>query len=83
MNDPEVNKKYWLASADDDWTAAGHLCEKGDYPHALFFAHLTVEKVLKAVWAVRVGGVPPHTHRLTLLAEKTQIELTPERQGAT
>ena len=81
MTSSEITKKYWLESAEDDWTAAGHLFEKGDYPHALFFGHLTVEKVLKAIWAVRVGGVPPNTHRLTLLAEKAEIELTPERQG--
>lgn len=80
MLDSEI-KRYWLASAEDDWIAAGHLFEKGDNPHALFFGHLAIEKLLKAIWAARVGGVPPHTHRLTLLAEKAAIELTPEQQS--
>ena len=34
--------QYWLATADDDIVAAEHLCESGDYTHALFFGHLYI-----------------------------------------
>jgi len=42
--------KYWIESAKNNWVVAGHLFEKRDYPYALFFGHLTVEKLLKALF---------------------------------
>ena len=63
-----MNKKsqiaYWVTSADQDWQVAGHLFEKGDYAYALFFGHLTLEKLLKAVFVRIKGDTPPMTHRL-------------------
>jgi len=38
---------YWIVSAENDWKVAGHLLEKGDHTYALFFGHLTLEKILK------------------------------------
>jgi HEPN domain-containing protein len=40
--------QYWITAAENDWRVAGHLYEKNDYPYALFFGHLTIEKLLKA-----------------------------------
>jgi HEPN domain-containing protein len=40
---------YWLESAEGDWDVANHLFEKGDYSYSLFFGHLTIEKILKAI----------------------------------
>jgi hypothetical protein len=37
--------KYWLKTADQDWKVANHLFEKEDYSYALFFGHLTIEKI--------------------------------------
>lgn len=70
---------YWLTSAEDDWNVANHLFEKGDYPYALFFGHLTIEKILKAIYVDKVGGTPPYTHRLVYLAEKISIDLNEEQ----
>ncbi|MEA2082888.1 MAG: HEPN domain-containing protein [Thermodesulfobacteriota bacterium] len=42
--------KYWLKTADQDWRVANHLFEKKDYSYALFFGHLTIEKILKAIF---------------------------------
>lgn len=69
--------KYWLESAKDDWKVARHLYENGDYPYALFFGHLTIEKILKAIYAERTGDNPPFTHRLVFLADKASLKLTP------
>jgi HEPN domain-containing protein len=41
--------EYWLKSSRKDWKVAKHLSEKGDYPYALFFGHLSIEKLLKAI----------------------------------
>lgn len=70
---------YWLESAKDDWRVAQHLFEKGDYSYALFFGHLTIEKILKAIYVDRVGGVPPYTHRLVHLLEKAHISVSEDQ----
>jgi HEPN domain-containing protein len=70
--------KYWLDSAGDDWRVAKHLFEKGDYSYSLFFGHLTIEKMLKAVYVDRLNDNPPFTHRLVFLAEKASLELSEE-----
>lgn len=71
--------QYWIKSAEKDWMVAGHLFETEDYPYALFFGHLTIEKLLKAIFVSKVDEPPPFTHRLTYLAEKTVIDISPER----
>ena len=67
--------QYWIKSAEKDWMVAGHLFEKEDYPYALFFGHLTIEKLLKAIFVSKVDEPPPFTHRLTYLAEKIELEI--------
>ncbi len=70
---------YWLKSAGHDWTAAGHLFEKGDYSYSLFFGHLTIEKLLKAFLVLKFDEQPPFTHRLVYLAEKSNLALSAEQ----
>lgn len=74
----EEKIKYWLKSADYDWVTATHLFEKGDYPYALFFGHLTIEKIMKAIFVNRFDETPPLTHRLNYIAEKVGLELSAE-----
>ncbi|WP_045214180.1 HEPN domain-containing protein [Desulfonatronovibrio magnus] len=80
-NISEINNKvnFWIVSAEKDWVVAGHLLEKQDYPYSLFFAHLTLEKLLKAYFVSTKGKNPPLSHRLTYLAEKSEIELSIEQ----
>ncbi len=72
----EEKINYWLVSAERDWVVAGHLLEKRDYAYALFFGHLTLEKILKACYVKAKCDNPPLTHRLVYLAEKTGLELS-------
>lgn len=74
------NSDFWVTSAENDWEVAGHLFEKGDYSYALFFGHLTLEKMLKAYFVFSKEGTPPLTHRLVFLAEKCGLTLSPEQQ---
>lgn len=67
---------YWLKTAASDWTVAEHLFEKQDFSYALFFGHLCLEKVLKAVFIHRHDEVPPFSHRLPYLAERAGIALS-------
>lgn len=47
---------------------------------SLFFAHLVVEKICKALWIkYNEGNVPPRTHNLIHLLSTTPIELGDDR----
>ena len=67
--------KYWLTSAQQDWEVAQHLFEKKDYAYSLFFGHLTVEKILKAIFTDQHDKTPPFSHNLVYLSEKAGLEL--------
>jgi len=66
---------YWLKSAKQDWKVANNLFDKKDYSYALFFGHLTVEKILKAIYVDGHDATPPFSHNLVYLSEKADIEL--------
>ena len=67
--------QFWIESANDDWNAAQHLFEKEDYSYALFFGHLTLEKILKGLYVHYRNESPPYTHRLIFLAESVPLDL--------
>ena len=71
--------EYWLQGAEEDLAAAQSLLEKGHLRHALFFAHLALEKALKAHVTGRTGSVPPRIHNLTMLAERSGLKVPPDR----
>lgn len=65
---------YWKTTAEKDRLAVGHLFEKGDFLHSLFFAHLMLEKLLKAHWVKdNTTDFPPKTHNLMLLVSQTGL----------
>lgn len=66
---------YWKTSADEDFAAAQSLLEKGHLRHALFFAHLAIEKMLKAHVTLQTGDLPPRIHNLVRLAEIAELRL--------
>ncbi len=74
MNVEEVIQ-YWLASAEDDMMVAQHLYEVGDYPQALFFGHLYLDKLLKALVVQETGTHAPYKHNLALLAKAAGINV--------
>jgi len=70
--------QYWLQSAIRDWEVARDLVKTERYMHALFFAHLVVEKLLKAHWVnEHEENVPPRVHNLNALYDQLNIELPP------
>ncbi|MBN1772493.1 MAG: HEPN domain-containing protein [Deltaproteobacteria bacterium] len=66
---PERQVDYWVTlSARDIGTA--DILMKADRPlEALFFAHMGLEKALKARIVRATGEPPPHLHNLSRLAE--------------
>ena len=72
--DVEKVKAYWLTEAEEALQVADHLVEKRDYSYALFFGHLAVEKLLKAVYVARREEHAPPVHNLLRLAKAAGLE---------
>ncbi|MBE7561022.1 HEPN domain-containing protein [bacterium] len=63
--------RYWQEGSDEEWSVAEILLEKGKYRQALFFGHLALEKILKALVVRATEEIPPRIHNLRTLAEMT------------
>jgi HEPN domain-containing protein len=72
---------YWRDGAAEDIRAARILVDKRCERHGLFFAHLAIEKLLKAHIVRSVGGVPPKIHVLPRLAELAGLRIPQEHQS--
>lgn len=72
--------QYWAAGSDYDIKTAAGLLQKKRYPYALFFCHLAVEKLLKAVIVKKTGGHAPFSHNLLFLSGTAKIELSEKRE---
>ncbi|HUT54631.1 MAG TPA: HEPN domain-containing protein [bacterium] len=70
---------YWSEGAKEDLDTASILLEKGKNKEALFFAHLALEKALKALVAKNTSDVPPYSHDLTFLAKKAGLTLSADQ----
>ena len=73
--------KYWKDSGLKDFEAARSLFEKKLYPQCLFFCHLTLEKLLKALVIEKTQKFAPFTHNLKRLTEIAEINLSKQQQN--
>lgn len=74
--DTQKVKDFWVEEAEESLKVAEHLFEKQDFSYALFFGHLAIEKLLKAIYVIKQGEQAPYIHNLTRLAEIIEITLT-------
>lgn len=80
MKSKEEHISYWINQAEDDWEAVFTLFNGKKYIQALFFSHLVIEKVCKALWIkYNQQNIPPKTHNLNFLLSQTPIKLTDEQ----
>ena len=76
MKTKEQHIAHWLAQSKDDWESSELLFAGKKYLHALFFAHLSLEKICKAHWINSAEiNIPPKTHNLIFLLSQTVLEL--------
>lgn len=62
--------QYWLISANKDWEVVQDLFKSKQFIYALFFSHLTLEKLLKGLWVRdNDGNYPLRTHSLVRISE--------------
>ncbi len=77
--DAEDTVTYWQSTGNEKWKTAEALMEKGRYADALFFCHLALESLLKAVVAQETKMHPPYVHDLPDLALRANLELSEEQ----
>jgi len=74
MKSKEDHVTFWLKQADDDWNAVDALFKGGSYLQSLFFAHLVIEKICKAIWIRHnTENIPPRTHNLLFILSSTPL----------
>lgn len=66
---------FWLTESDEALKVADHLVAQADYSYALFFAHLAVEKRLKALFVARQQEHAPPLHNLLRLARFVGLDI--------
>ena len=71
---------YWVTLADSKWKTAIALLEKERFADCLFFCHLTIECLLKAMVANNTGEQAKPIHNLVRLAEIAGIQISPEHK---
>jgi len=69
----------WIDSSDNDFITMNDMYKTKHYDWALFMGHLTIEKLLKALYFKTTGENPPLIHDLRRLAEKTNLSLSGDR----
>ncbi len=73
-----INKQieYWKSGACNDIETAELLIKNNKLLHGLFFCHLVIEKIIKAQVVKFTKQVPPKSHNLNWLLEKTDLQLS-------
>ena len=68
--------QYWVEAAKKDGDLADKIFASGDYVYTLFFCHLYLEKLCKALWVhTNAENVPPKTHNLMFLLNASNVAL--------
>ncbi|WP_027389565.1 HEPN domain-containing protein [Chrysiogenes arsenatis] len=75
MVDLKKHITHWHTGAFEDLEVACSLMEQGKIRHSLFFAHLALEKMLKAHYCRTQSEIAPMIHNLLRLADKAGILL--------
>jgi HEPN domain-containing protein len=73
--DIDKTVQYWKEGAAYDLETGKSLLESRRFPYALFFGHLALEKILKALIVKNAKDHAPFTHSLIFLASKIKIEI--------
>ena len=77
MMTKEQHIAYWLESSKDDEKTMHYLFDGGQYTHSLFFGHLYLEKICKALWVKNNDkNTPPFVHDLLKLLSEIDTGLS-------
>jgi len=73
--DKDIVIKSWVNSYDKDFETMNDMYATKHCDWALFIGHLTIEKLLKALYIKATGEYPPLIHDLRRIAEKMSLPL--------
>lgn len=77
--DKKEHINWWINEALRNWETAIYLMNGKRNVFALFTFHLTIEKLLKAIWVKdHIENTPPRQHDLTLIYNQTDLKLDSE-----
>ena len=72
--------EYWKTTSADDWKCAEDLFQTKHFLQSLFFAHLSIEKLCKAIWVKHnETNHPPRIHNLVSILKQTPVEIAEEQ----
>ena len=77
----DINKQiaHWRDGSLEELEVAKDILEKKHIRQGLFWAHLAVEKMLKAHVCKHTGDIPPRIHNLPRLSEMGGLKLETEK----
>lgn len=67
---------YWLTTGEHDYKTMLGLFKIKRYSDCLFYGHIVLEKILKALVVQKTKKQAPYTHNLGRLAELAHVDLT-------
>ena len=76
MNNSDIEKikNHWIETSNDDFKTMNALFKSKSYHWALFVGHISVEKLLKALYVKSHKKHAPAIHNLYRLAELCEID---------
>ncbi|MEK7117802.1 MAG: HEPN domain-containing protein [Patescibacteria group bacterium] len=75
VSDFEKTIAYYEESSEKDLIVAKKLFNDREFGYCLFFCHLAIEKLLKAVVVIHTNAPAEYTHSLLRLAELAELSL--------
>ena len=81
MANTEKHIHYWHKGAVEDFAVGADLVAGGRARHGLFFAHLALEKILKAHVCRQSGPMVPKSHDLVRLSSLSGLSLSAENRA--
>ena len=70
---------YWKSTSESDIETASILISSGKYIEGMFFCHLCIEKIIKALVVKQIQDIPPRSHDLFYLINLTKLDFTEQQ----
>lgn len=78
MINQDFVQSHWIESSLEDQETMQILFDSKKYAWALFIGHISIEKLLKAIYVSKFSHNAPFTHNLYRLAEQCKLEINDE-----
>lgn len=77
----KVQTAKWIEQAEYDIETAEAMLRTRRYVYVVFMCHLTLEKMLKAIFTEVTEEYPPRIHNLEKIAQSANVSFPGELQG--